>query len=274
MIKPILKYPGAKWRLAPWIASYLPEHETYIEPYCGSAAVFFAKEPAGSEILNDRFGCIVNLFRVLREHGQEMAHLIDFTAWSRDEYELCERQFTDTGSDIEDARRFLVRCWQAHGTRFNRPSGWRNTGKLANAGTTTVWRQLPDRLLAAIDRLKMAEIESRPAIEVIRRYNAPDCLIYADPPYVLDTRNGAYYENEMSDQEHLELLQALGEHRGPVALSGYAHPLYDSRLSHWHRITLPVIAEHGRQRTEVLWLNPRAAQSRQLRLFDGSEVAG
>ncbi len=52
MIKPILKYPGAKWRLAPWIASYLPEHETYIEPYCGSAAVFFVGAP-------DRLHCMV-----------------------------------------------------------------------------------------------------------------------------------------------------------------------------------------------------------------------
>ena len=274
MIKPILKYPGAKWRLAPWIVGYFPEHETYVEPYCGSAACFFAKAPAGHEILNDKFGSIVNLFRVLREHGEELAHLIDLTPWARDEYLECERQFTDTGNSIEDARRFLIRCWQAHGTRFNKPSGWRNRGAGAEAHTTQTWRQLPIRLYTVIDRLKDAEIESRPALEIIARYNAPDCLIYADPPYILDTRNGTYYQYEMSDQDHIELLQALQAHTGPVILSGYAHPLYDERLQDWYRVTLPVIAEHGRHRQEVLWLNERAARAQQLPLFTEQEVAG
>lgn len=41
MIKPILKYPGAKWALAPWIVQHLPRMPHYVEPYCGSAAVFF-----------------------------------------------------------------------------------------------------------------------------------------------------------------------------------------------------------------------------------------
>ena len=273
MIKPILKYPGAKWRQSQWIASFFPEHNTYLEPYAGSAAVFFNKTPAEHEILNDKFGCIVNLFRVLREQSDELIRLIDLTPWSRKEYLECERQFSGTGDAIEDARRFLIRCWQAHGTRFNKPQGtWRNIGPDNNGQTTQSWRQLPARLYAVVDRLKMAEIDNRPAVEVIRRYNAPDCLIYADPPYVKATRNGSYYENEMTDEEHIELLQVLEKHKGPVTLSGYAHPLYDERLQHWHRITLPVIAEHGRRRIEVLWLNEKAACAQQLPLFAESEV--
>jgi DNA adenine methylase len=273
IIKPVLKYPGAKWRLAPWITQHIPDHGTYLEPYCGSAAVFFCKQPASHEILNDRFGSIVNLFNVLRTQGEDLARLIDLTPWSRDEYLECERQFTGTGDALEDARRFLVRCWQAHGTRFNKSSGWRNVGSGADARTTPVWRQLPARLYAVIDRLKMAEIENRPAVEVIRRYNTADCLIYADPPYVLDTRHGKYYEYEMTDDEHIELLQALDEHRGPVLLSGYAHSLYDERLRHWRRITVPVIAEKGKHRTEVLWLNARAAQTQQLSFEFVEELA-
>jgi DNA adenine methylase len=273
MNKPILKYPGAKWRIAPWIISHFPEHETYVEPYCGSAAVFFCKAPAGHEIINDRYGSIVNLFRVLREHGEELARLIDLTPWARDEYLDCERQFSGTGNDIEDARRFLVRCWQAHGTRFNKSSGWRNIGQENNGQTTPVWRQLPARIMATVDRLKHAEIDNRPALEVIARYNSPDCLIYADPPYMLETRNGAYYEYEMTDADHTCLLQALQAHKGMVALSGYAHSIYDESLQDWYRIEYPVIAEHGRRRTEVLWLNPKAAQSRQLTLFENEVPA-
>ena len=53
IIKPILKYPGAKWRIASWIVPLFPPHVHYVEPYAGSAACFFTKTPARHEVLND-----------------------------------------------------------------------------------------------------------------------------------------------------------------------------------------------------------------------------
>jgi DNA adenine methylase len=68
------------------------------------------------------------------------------------------------------------------------------------------------------------------------------------------------YSAEMSDQDHLELLEALDNHPGPVLLSGYANTLYDTRLKHWNRKTVKAIAEKGLEREEVLWINPIAAK--------------
>lgn len=263
--KPILKYPGAKWRMASQIVAHLPAHEAYLEPFCGSAAVFFAKPPARSEVLNDSFGAIVNLFRVLRDTPDELIRRVDLTPWSREEYELSEGTFEHLADPIEQARRFLVRCWQSHGTRLDRVSGWRNIGPSNKARTTTLWQQLPTRLAAVVDRLKDAEIECRPAVEVLARYKTPDCLVYADPPYVLHTRTGGkYYAQEMTDGDHQDLLEVLDRHPGPVVLSGYASPLYDERLAHWQQVTFAAQAEHAQARTEVLWLNPRAAHAHQL----------
>jgi DNA adenine methylase len=269
MIKPILKYPGAKWMLAPRIASLFPSHKRYVEPYCGSAAVFFAKEPAEHEILNDLYGCLINFFTVLRDHPQELARRIDLTPWSEEEYRRCEQAFTDSPDPIENARRFMVRCWQAHGTRFRSTAhrqGWRHNGLSGHQYPALRWQGIPDRLLAAAHRLKDAELRCRPAMEMIRYYNTPDTLLYIDPPYLRTTRNDRYYVHEMSDRDHLALLEALEAHQGPVVLSGYAHPLYDERLGHWQRVELVAIAEHGKRRTEVLWLN-RACGARQLPLF-------
>jgi DNA adenine methylase len=264
IIKPILKYPGSKWARAQWIVSHFPAHTVYVEPYMGSAACFFQKEPAASEVLNDLSGNVVNLFRVIREHGQELADLIAFTPWAREEYDA---SFVPADTEIEQARRFLVRCWQAHGTRLSAKTGWRKVGARGNASTTSLWRQLPDRLLVTIDRLRQAEIECHPALDVIAEYNAPEVLLYVDPPYVLSTRSSVLYEHEMADTDHIALLDLLDHHRGSVVLSGYAHPLYDERLVHWQRITVSAFAEHGKQRTEVLWLNAKA-QRRQMSLFE------
>lgn len=260
-LKPITKWPGAKWSLASWIASYFPAHKHYLEPYCGSAAVFFNKTPASHEILNDLDGNIVNLFYVLREHGEELARRVNLTPWSEEEYKQCETTYSDSPDRIENARRFLVRCWQAHGVRFRSggdKQGWKHNGLTGHQYPAKYWRGVPDRLIAAADRLKDAEIRNRPALEMIAYYNVPDCLIYADPPYVRSTRNDRYYRFEMTDDEHIALLNALNVHRGPVVLSGYAHPLYDHHLKHWYKVTSPAVTEHGNVREEVLWLNEKA----------------
>ena len=69
--RPIMRYHGGKWRMAPWIISNFPPHKIYIEPYGGAASVLLRKPRTYSEVYNDLAGEIVNLFRVLR--SQPMA---------------------------------------------------------------------------------------------------------------------------------------------------------------------------------------------------------
>lgn len=269
-IMPILKYPGAKWNKADWIASHFPKHMHYLEPYCGSAAVFFLKKPARHEVLNDLSSSIVNLFRVLRDPSlaAQLAEWIELTPWSEEEYSQYERDYDSADDPVENARRFLVRSWQAHGGTIHQISGWKHNGRTATVYPVKLWQKLPARLLATVERLKDAEIRNRPALEMIAYYNSPDTLIYADPPYLLSTRTRKYYKHEMTDEEHIALLNALDVHRGPVVLSGYPHPLYDERLKHWHRVSAPAVTEHGNTRMEVLWLNEKASP---VSLFDFTE---
>ena len=266
-VKPILRYPGAKWLRAEWIISHFPPFRTYVEPYFGSGAVFFSlPTPPEYAVLNDKSRSVVNLFEMLRTRGPELCALVELTPWARDEYDA---SYELTGDPLEDARRFLVRCWQAHGTRLNGKTGWRNRGSAQGGMTYMLWNQLPERIAAVIGRLKYAEIENREALDIIARFaDQEDCLLYVDPPYHFATRSGALYEHEMKDDRaHVELIEALDRCQGMVVLSGYAHPIYDSRLAHWQRVTMPSLAEHGKVQTEVLWLNAKAAR-RQLSLFD------
>jgi DNA adenine methylase len=259
-IAPVLKYPGAKWSLASWIIEHMPPHTTYLEPFFGSGAVFFNKRPSKVETINDIDGNVVNLFRVIRERPEELARLIEFTPWARDEYYASYEQ---TGDPLEGARRFLVRCWQAHGTRLGNRTGWRHNIQGPNGGLNG-WNNLPKSIIKIAKRFDGVQIESQPAVEIIGRHNFENVLIYADPPYVWETRTDRdrgrkMYHHEMTDQEHIELLDALDAHSGPVLLSGYACPLYDERLSKWDRHSCKAQAECGQTRIEVLWLNQVAA---------------
>lgn len=64
-MKPVLKYPGSKWRIAGEIVARIPEHHTYLEPFFGSGAVFFSKEPSRIEMINDLDNNVPNLFRCI-----------------------------------------------------------------------------------------------------------------------------------------------------------------------------------------------------------------
>jgi DNA adenine methylase len=261
-MKPILKYPGAKWALASWIVRYLPETPHYVEPFCGSAAVYFNLpwKPRHA-VLNDLSGDIVNLFRVIRERGDELAALVEMTPWAREEY---ERSYEPCDDPLERARRFLVRTWMGmKRDGLNNISGWRSagtTGQRHNGGAKDYpaeWRQAAVRVRETAEGLRYAEIDNTSAIKAVSRHNAADVLIYADPPYPFLTRtHTSYYAHEMTDADHIALLDVLDAHPGPVALSGYGCALYDDRLPHWRRVTTQAQAEKGNTRTEVLWLNP------------------
>jgi len=85
--------------------------------------------------------------------------------------------------------------------------------------------------------------------------DAPNTLIYADPPYMMETRKGGdLYEFEMDDAGHERLLDVLTEARCMVMISGYRSPLYDDALNHFTRIDYQAQTRRG-QVTESLWMN-------------------
>lgn len=264
-LAPVLKYSGAKWNLSSWITSHMPPHEVYVEPFFGSGAIFFRKEPARLEVICDLDDRVCNLFRVIREQKEELAAAIEMTPWSRSEYLSCYKLADDP---VEDARRFLVRCWQAHGIKLFHRTGWRSAALPTNRGRSYIgdWSVLPQRILDTAARLQEAEIENRHFREVLPRYRWEGALIYADPPYLLPSSN-AYYRHKMSVEEHEELLELLAEHPGPALVSNYRNTLYKEALKEWSSVSRTVRAEKGREREEVLWVNPVARERIEGRLF-------
>ncbi len=252
----ILKYPGAKWRIADWIVDKIPEHHSYIEPFFGSGAILFNKAKSNIETINDLDGDVVNLFRVVRERPKELARAIHLTPYAREEYDQAFIPVPDT-DDVERARIMLVKHWQGHGFRTGAyKAGWKNDLQGRERSYVTLcWNRLPNWILAVTERLKDVQIENRPALEVIERFNFPNVLIYADPPYVWSTRTGKNYAHEMTDADHEKLLKALLQHKGAVMLSGYDSEMYNDYLFAWHCEKLETFAEHARPRTEKLWMN-------------------
>lgn len=263
----VLKWPGAKWSIANKIIELIPKHKIYLEPFFGSGAIFFSKTPCNTEILNDLDNEVVNLFKCIRNKSDELAKLIYFTPYSREEY---KESYDRSGSDVERARQFLIRANMARAGMQYYSSSWRHAGPVLGATckqrVSGDWNKLPERILEAAVRLKDAEIENTNALDLIKKYNRKDCLIYVDPPYLLSTRRQRYYNIEMTDeQEHEELIKILKKHSGPVMLSGYDSDLYNDLLSDWHKKEINTMAEQGKKRVEIIWTNYEL--SNQISLF-------
>ncbi len=62
--------------------------------------------------------------------------------------------------------------------------------------------------MEAAERLRGVQIQNRPAVEVIRKFNFENVLIYCDPPYVLSTRCRKQYRHEMTEKS---LLRSITE---------------------------------------------------------------
>jgi DNA adenine methylase len=255
--RPVLRYFGGKWMLAPWIISHFPPHRTYVEPFGGAGSVLMRKPRSYAEVYNDLDSEVVNLFRVLRERGPDLRALLKLTPFARVEFDMSYEASPDP---VERARRTIIRSFMGFGSNsVNREA---KTGFRANAnrsGTTPAhdWVNYPDCIEVFTERLSGVVIENRDAIEVMAQQDSPDALHFVDPPYVHDTRSEKHrYACEMTDGDHERLLSFLPTLKGAVILCGYEHPLYE-RLG-WHTTTREAHADGARDRIEVLWLNPAA----------------
>lgn len=261
-MKSVIKYPGSKWNIAPQLVKLIPEHHSYVEPFFGSGAVLFNKPVSDIETVNDLDSDVVNLFRCIQKDSERLARLVMTTPFSREEY---KRQFdgcTSTlyASNFQRAAGFLIKCWQGHGFRTNGYKvGWKNdvVGR-EKAYALWNWYRLPDWIIDITERLRKVQIENRPALEVIERFNYTQVFMYLDPPYMLGTRSGKQYMHEMTDAEHEELLQMITQSRAKIMISGYETDMYNDYLSGWEKRQFSSCAEHGKPRIETVWMNYKA----------------
>lgn len=277
---PAIRYHGGKFRLAPWVMEFFPDHRIYVEPFGGAAGVMIQKLRAYSEVYNDLDGDLVNFFRVVQNAvlRNRLIEQLVMTPYAREEFEIAWQPAEDS---LERARRLIIRAQMGFGSAgaTKGTTGFRIDTKREYETAQHVWAQYPSNMAALGLRMAGVMIENRPAIDVILAHDTPDTLFYVDPPYVHDTRcrvsmgSDRGYRHEMTNDDHVALLDALNTVQGMVVLSGYPHPLYDDALDGWERREKAARISGGRgtaKRTECIWINQRCARSRksvQLRMI-------
>jgi DNA adenine methylase len=256
--RPLLRWHGGKWILAPWIIQHMPAHRVYVEPFGGAASVLMRKPRAYAEVYNDLDDDVVNLFRVLRsDDAGRLIDLLRITPFASaeffDAYEIA-------ADPLERARRLIVRSFMGFGSNgTHRKTGFRSNSNRSGTTPARDWVNYPDALAAIVERMMGVVVLNRDAKEVMAAHDGPETLHYVDPPYLFATRADAApdYAHEMDDSEHAELLTFIRGLKGRVILSGYPHKSYDDALHDWRRVERDAHADGAKKRTEVLWMNWR-----------------
>lgn len=284
--RPVLRYHGGKWRLAPWIIEHMPEHRIYVEPFGGGGSVLLRKPRAYGEVYNDLDDEVVNVFRVLQDpaRAEVLRRRLELTPFARAEF---RRSYEPAVDAVDAAAKLIIRSFMGFGSASvtrEHITGFRANSNRAGTTPAQDWGNWPWQVPAFVDRLRGVVIENKDALAVMSQHDGPGVLHYVDPPYVHSTRSslanrngniGHYYKHELDDAGHARLLDHLETLAGFVLLSAYPSPLYLARLAHWTRLERDHLADGARRRREVLWLNPAAAGvSRQLRMAHMSRADG
>lgn len=213
MLKPPIPRLGGKSRLRKEIIKKIPQHTCYIEPFFGVGWVFFGKEKSRVEVVNDIDGELINLFKMIKFHAEEIKRLMMYEISSRDLFYIYKGTDPKTLTEIQRAVRYMYIVSQSFASK----------GNSFGYGTTT--RPSPqifgvEDLTKLKARLRNTYIENLDYREIIKKYDRKHSFFFCDPPYLgTDTKFSIDSKIEFGIKEHQELCHILRELKGNFLLT-------------------------------------------------------
>lgn len=222
-MKSAITYYGGKQKLVNTILPLFPKHVLYNEPFCGGAALFFAKEPSEVEVLNDTNTELVNFYKVIRQDFISLQKKVAITLHSRRMHQDASVIYNNPHlfNDLDRAWAVWVLASQSFASMIDGTWGYdkaRNTTskKIANKGV-----QFTEDFAI---RLQNVQLECADALYIIKSRDHADAFHYCDPPYY-NSDCGHYSGYSIHDFERL--LQTLADVQGKFLLSSYPSELLD-----------------------------------------------
>lgn len=215
-VKTPISYYGGKQSMLKEILPLIPKHKIYCEPFFGGGAVFWAKEPSTSEIINDTNMNVVNFYEVLKNAYFELKKKVDATLHSRETYKkaliIYSSPWLFQDNEVVRAWAFYVVTNQGFSTKI----GTWGYDKHKRAHTIANKVDQFNELLS--ERLKRVQIEQNAAHKVIASRDTEETFVYADPPYI-DSNQGHY--GGYTEEHYRRDLTALESMQGKFLLSSY-----------------------------------------------------
>jgi len=263
-MKAPIRYFGSKGGFYNKILEQFPnenDFDTYVEPYGGSYCVGLEMKPAKIEIYNDLEQNVYSLYKVISDNDLflKFKEKCDLAIYSEDLRKEYKELLKLDEIDIVD-RSFYF--YYVNRTSHNGVGGFsmntsirRNMSKSVSDFLSSI-----DRLGELHERLSRVIVSNCDGVKLINKYNTPNCLIYADPPYEQSTRTSVRYKVDMNREKQIEFLDSVIKSKAKILISGYECELYDILTENgFEKINFEVktIDGHFNKKTkiETLWKN-------------------
>lgn len=254
-----ITYYGGKQRLLQHILPRIPEHTSYVEPFAGGAAVFWAKAPADIEVLNDTNKELINFYQVVQHKYSALAREIRASLHCRDTHRRA--WVINQNPDMFDAVRRAWAVWvlssQSFSAILDGSWGYDREKNQTTKKIPSKKRRFTEHLAA---RLENVQLECTDALYVIKSRDTASAFFYCDPPYY--NSDCAHYDGYSLD-DYENLLSTLAGIKGKFLLSSYpSETLIAHAKKHgWQmrsvdqRVTVNAKSGYMKRKVEVLTAN-------------------
>ena len=243
-----------------YILPLIPKHTSYVEPFLGGGAVFWAKEPSPVEVLNDYNSHVMNFYAVLQTDFETLNQLVQTTLHSRSTHKAASAMYhmPELFTPLQRAWAFWVVTSQGFSSCIG---GW--SYSRSNKKSKTIVNKKKQWNEELSERLEYVTLECRDALKVIEKWDAEDTFFYIDPPYI-GAHQGHY--SGYTDDDFQQLLEILASLKGMFLLSSYQSDMLQSftTANNWstQMIEKPLTASKASQsgntrktKIEVLTMN-------------------
>lgn len=196
------RYAGGKFYARKFILRYVPNHDTYVEPFAGGASIFFAKPKVANNWLNDIDEELMNCFIHIRDNSKELISLLKNEKASKERHAYYKNKFRPK-NNLERALRWyylnrtsysgimnMQNCFWGYGDKYSkRPENWPRTIRETS-------QKLQGVRLTALD------------FEEVINETPKDSFLFIDPPY-FNADQDKFYTHSFTRDDHYRLAEAL-----------------------------------------------------------------
>jgi len=199
------RYAGGKFYARKLILEHIPKHSCYIEPLAGGASIFFAKNKAEENWLNDIDDDLINCLTIIRDYPMELIDKLEYEKATKERHTYYKNEF-EPQTQIDRALRWfylnrtsysgimnMQNCFWGYGDKYSmRPENW------------------PRNIKRSSKKLQNVKLTSLDFEEVIEE--AEDgAFLFIDPPY-FNRDQDKFYTYSFTVDDHLRLSNVLQKH--------------------------------------------------------------
>lgn len=221
ILKTPTSYYGGKQNLLSTILPLFPKHTTYIEPFVGGGAVFWAKQPSEVEVINDYNRELINFYEVVQNEFVELEKMIRISLHSRSLHADASVIYNNPHmfSRIKRAWAVWVLAAQSFSSMLDGSWGY---DKIKGTTSQKIANKRESFTIDYSIRIQNVQIENTDALRIIRSRDYKDAFHYCDPPY-FNSDCGHYDGYSIEDFE--ALLKLLASIEGKFLMSSYPSPI-------------------------------------------------